>query len=183
MEYVVYVPAGPPGPLPVLMLLHGAGDRAENFIHAGMSVAQKKQTVLIAPQPPRDRSLADHIPKILPCLVAEVGKHTSIDSHRIYLFGDSMGGYLAYDGALLDSDYFAAAAIRAMGIDDDYLSIVQRVSRKIPAAISIGDRDHVVSLAQVQKTWDLPKKSGCPVEYKEIFDHGHNYYENLRNRQ
>ena len=62
MEYVVYVPAGPPGPLPVLMLLHGAGDRAENFIHAGMSVAQKKQTVLIAPQPPRDRSLADHIP-------------------------------------------------------------------------------------------------------------------------
>lgn len=177
MEYVVYVPANPPGPLPVLMLLHGAGDRAENFIHAGMSFAQKKQIVLIAPQLPRDRSLEDHIPKILPCLVAEVGKHTSIDSHRIYLFGYSMGGYLAYDGALLDSDYFAAAAIHAMGIDNDYLSIVQRVSRKIPAAISIGDRDDVVSLAQVQKTRDLLKKSGFPVEYNEIFDHGHNYYE------
>jgi poly(3-hydroxybutyrate) depolymerase len=137
MEYVVYVPANPAGPLPVLMLLHGAGDHAENFIRAWKSFAQKKQIVLIAPQLPRERSLEGHIHKILPCLVAEVGKQTGIDSHRIYLFGYSMGGYLAYDGALLDSDYFAAAAIHAMGIDDDYLSIVQRATRKIPIAISI----------------------------------------------
>ena len=159
------------------MLLHGAGDQAENFIGAWKSFAQKKQIVLIAPQLPRDRSLEEHIPKILPCLVAEVEKRSSIDTHRIYLFGYSMGGYLAYDGALLDSEYFAAAAIHAMGIDNDYLSIIQRATRKIPIAISIGDRDDLVSLAQVRKTRDLLKKSGFPVEYKEIFDHGHNYYE------
>ena len=64
-----------------------------------------------------------------------------------------------------------------MGIDNDYLSIVQRVSRKIPIAVSIGDRGPEGSLAQVQKTRDLLKKSAFPVEHKEIFNHGHNYYE------
>jgi predicted esterase len=177
MEYVVYIPANANGPLPVLMLLHGAGDEAEHFIQAWKSFAQKKQIVLIAPQLPRDRTLEYHIPKILPCLVEDVRKQANLDSHRIYLFGYSMGGYLAYDGALLDSNYFAAAAVHAMGIDDDYASIVQRATRKIPISISIGDRDQMVSLAQVRKTRDLLKKSGFPVEYKEIFDHNHNYYE------
>ena len=178
MEYVVYVPsATAKSPLPTLILLHGAGDEAENFIHAWKSLAQKKQIVLIAPQLPRDLTLEAHIPKILPCLVDDVRKQANLDSHRIYLFGYSMGGYLAYDGALLDSDYFAAAAIHAMGIDDDYASIVQRATRKIPISISIGDRDQLVSLAQVRKTRDLLKKAGFPLEYKEIFDHSHNYYE------
>lgn len=177
MEYVVYVPLAAKDPLPVLMLLHGAGDEAENFIGAWKSFAQKEQIVLIAPQLPRDRTLEDHIPKVLPCLVEDARKQANLDSHRIYLFGYSMGGYLAYDGALLDSDYFAAAAVHAMGIDDDCTSIVQRATRKIPISISIGDRDQMVSLAQVRKTRDLLKKSGFPIEYKEIFDHSHNYYE------
>ena len=177
MEYVVYIPANANRPLPVLMLLHGAGDEAENFIRAWKSFAQKKQIILIAPQLPRDRTLEDHIPKILPCLVEDVRKQSNLDSRRVYLFGYSIGGYLAYDGALLDSDYFAAAAVHAMGIDDDYASIVQRATRKIPISISIGDRDQMVSLAQVRKTRDLLKKSGFPVEYKEILDHSHNYYE------
>jgi len=35
----------------------------------------------------------------------------------------------------------------------------------------------MVSLAQVRKTRDLLRKAGFHVEYKEIFDHSHNYYE------
>jgi predicted esterase len=177
IEYVAYVPPAANAPLPVLILLHGAGDRAENFAQAWKRLAQKKQIVLIAPQLPRDPSLEPQIPKILPCLVDNVRKQASLDSHRIYLFGYSMGGYLAYDGALLDSDYFAAAAIHAMGIADEYASIVQRATRKIPISISIGDQDQMVSLAQVRKTRDLLKKSGFPVHYQEIPNHTHNYYE------
>jgi predicted esterase len=178
MEYVVYVPpAAANGPLPTLLLLHGAGDEAENFVEAWKSLARKKQIVLIAPQLPRDPTLEPQIPKILPCLVDDVRKRASLDSRRIYLFGYSMGGYLAYDGALLDSDYFAAAAVHAMGIADEYSSIVQRAKRKIPVFISIGDRDQMVSLAQVRKTRDLLKKSSFPVQYQEIAGHSHNYYE------
>ena len=177
MEYVSYVPPAATGPLPVLVLLHGAGDLAENFAEAWKSLARKKRIVLIAPQLPRDLTLEAHIPKILPCLVEDVRKQASLDPHRIYLFGYSMGGYLAFDGALLDSDYFAAAAVHAMGIDDEYVSIVQRATRKIPIDISIGDHDQMVSIAQVRKTRALLQKSGFPIHYREIFDHTHNYYE------
>ena len=137
----------------------------------------KRQIVVIAPQLPRDATLEPHIPKILPCLVDDVRKQAALDLHRIYLFGYSMGGYLAYDAALLDSDYFAAAAVHAMGIDDDYVSIIDRATRKIPIDISIGADDQMVSLPQVRKTRDLLRKSGFHVEYKEIFNHSHNYYE------
>jgi predicted esterase len=178
MEYLAYVPAEAANqPLPVLLLLHGAGDQAEHFAQAWKSLARKKQIVLIAPQLPRDPTLEPHIPKILPCLVDDVRKQANLDSRRIYLFGYSMGGYLAYDGALFDSDYFAAAAIHAMGIADEYASVVQRATRKIPILISIGDRDEMVSIAQVRKTRDLLRKSGFPVHYQEILDHSHNYYE------
>jgi|SRR5208337_1778990 len=178
MEYVVYIPPyAANGPLPVLLLLHGAGDQAENFAEAWQSPAQRNGIVLITPQLPRDPTLEPQIPKILPCLVDDVRKRATLDSHRIYLFGYSMGGYLAYDAALLDSDYFAAAAIHAMGIADEYARIVQRATRKIPIAISIGDRDQMVSIAQVRKTRDLLKKAGFPVRYREIAKHGHNYYE------
>jgi predicted esterase len=178
MDYLAYVPADAGNKaLPVLLLLHGAGDQAEHFAQAWKSLARKKQIVLIAPQLPRDPSLEPHIPKILPCLVDDVHKQANLDSHRIYLFGYSMGGYLAYDGALLDADYFAAAAIHAMGIADEYAGIVKRATRKIPILISIGDRDEMVSIAQVRKTRDLLRKSGFSVHYQEIMDHTHNYYE------
>jgi phospholipase/carboxylesterase len=178
MEYVLYVPPFAANrPLPVIVLLHGAGDQAENFIQAWKSLAQKKQIVLIAPQLPRDRTLESHIPKILPCLVEDARNQASLDPRRIYLFGYSMGGYLGYDAALLDSDYFAAVAIHAMGIDDDYAGIVKQATRKLPIFISIGDRDQMVSLDQVRKTRDLLKKSGFPVKYQEFFNHTHNYYE------
>jgi poly(3-hydroxybutyrate) depolymerase len=179
IEYFVYVPPDAKGLLPVLLLLHGAGDQAENFAQAWKSKAKKKQIVLIAPQLPRDTTLESHIPKILPCLVDDVGKNrrASLDPHRIYVFGYSMGGYLAYDAALLDSDYFAAVAVHAMGIADEYIPIIDRATRKIPIAISIGDNDQMVSLAQVRKTRDVLRKKGFPVDYKEIFNHTHNYYE------
>lgn len=182
MEYLVYVPPDAKGPLPVLLLLHGAGDKAENFAQAWKSKAKKKGIILIAPQLPRDATLEPHIPKILPCLVDDVQKNDvqkpdSLDPHRIYVFGYSMGGYLAYDAALLDSDYFAAAAVHAMGIADDYMPIVDRATRKIPIAISIGDNDQMVSLGQVRKTRDVLRKKGFSVDYKEIFNHSHNYYE------
>ena len=178
MEYLSFAPKGAGDqPLPALLLLHGAGDRAENFIRAWKSLAQEKKIILIAPELPREESFEPEAPKVFRCLVEDARKAINIDPHRIYLFGYSMGGYLAYDGALLDSGYFAAAAIHAMGIAEDYTWIVQRATRKIPIAISIGTKDRMVSLTQVRKTATLLRKSGFPVEYLEMPDHDHNYYD------
>jgi predicted esterase len=177
MEYLSFVPAGSDHTLPVLLLLHGAGDDAANFIRPWEELAREKKIVLLAPQLPRELSFETVSPKVFRCVVEDAKKLAPVDSHRIYLFGNSMGGYLAYDGALLESEYFAAAAIHAMGIDDDYAGIVSQAKRKIPIAIFTGDRDELVSLKQVKKTRDLLEKSGFPMHYREIPKHGHNYYE------
>ena len=177
MDYLSYAPPSADQALPAVLLLHGAGDEAINFIRPWESLAKKEKIVLIAPQLPRVLTFEAVAPKVFLCLVQDVKKQIKVDPRRVYLFGNSMGGYLAYDGALLDSEYFAAAAIHAMGIDDDYVGIIQRATRKIPIAIFMGDRDQLVSLAQVRKTRALLEKSGFPMHYREISNHGHNYYE------
>jgi predicted esterase len=178
MEYALFAP-GPDAhdSLPAILLLHGAGDHAVAFIKEWEPLARKKKIVLIAPQLPRELSFEAIAPKVFRCVIDDAAKQVTVDPHRIYLFGHSMGGYLAYDGALLDSGYYAAAVVHAMGIADDYTTIVQRATRKIPIAIYIGSDDQMVSLAQVRKTRDLLKKSGFPVSYQEMPNHGHNYYE------
>jgi poly(3-hydroxybutyrate) depolymerase len=178
MEYLLFVPPGQSStPLPTVLLLHGAGDQAEHFIRAWESFAREKKIILIAPQLPRDLKFEPDAPKVYRCLIEDAGKVANLDSHRLYLFGHSMGGYLAYDGALLDSEYFAAAAIHAMGIDDDYVAIIGHATRKIPIAIYMGTKDQMVSLTQVRKTEALLRKSGFPLHYQEMPEHDHNYYD------
>ena len=177
-EYRSFAPAPSTGePLPVLLLLHGAGDEAPNFIAAWEPLAKKKRIILLAPQLPRELSFEAAAPKVFRCIVDDAKKQMRIDPQRIYIFGYSMGGYLAYDGALLESKYFAAAAIFAMGIDNDYVSIVKRAERKIPIAIYTGTDDHLVSLKQVRKTKELLEDAGFPGRYREIGGHGHSYYD------
>jgi dienelactone hydrolase len=111
------------------------------------------------------------------CLVEDAKLKASIDPRRLYVFGHSVGGYLAYDAATLDSEYFAAVAVHAMGIAEEYVSIVDKAKRKTPIAIYIGDRDQLVPIAGVQRTRDLLRKAGFPVHYVELRDHDHNYYD------
>ena len=108
------------------------------------------------------------------CLVQDAKGAVALDAQRIYLFGYSMGGYLAYDGAMFASTYFAGAGIYAAAIADDYSAIVDSAARKIPIAIYIGSRDQYFSLEQVRRTRDLLTRHGFPVRYLELTgqDHG-----------
>lgn len=162
--------------LPAIVLLHGAGDRAENMIEAWSEFAEKKGIVLIAPQLPRDPKFEESAPKVFRCIVEDGRTLVGIDPARVYLFGNSMGGYLAYDGAMFESRYFAAIAVHAMRIADDYAGIVNRAVRKTPVAIYIGDRDQFFTEDSVRQTRDLLRKSGFPVRYVELRNHDHNYY-------
>ncbi len=176
-RYQMLVPAsGTRGSAPAVMLLHGAGDQPEPMIAAWQSIATTEGIVLIAPEIPQVASFEPLAPGVFRCMV-EDAKHTAtIDPDRVYLFGHSMGGYLAYDGAMLESRYFAAAAIHAMGIATDFAWIVDSAERKVPIAIYIGDRDPLVSLASVRRTRDLLRARHFPLHYRELANHDHNYY-------
>jgi predicted esterase len=162
--------------LPVVMLLHGAGDRAVNMMDAWKRIAGEQKIVLLAPELPRDPKFEEAAPGIFRCVVENAKQFGGVDSQRVYLFGNSMGGYLAYDGAMFESQYFAAIAVHAMRIADDYEWIVTRAQRKTPIAIYVGDHDQFFSQESVRKTRDLLRKAGFPVHYVELAHHDHDYY-------
>lgn len=162
--------------LPAIVLLHGAGDQAENMVEAWKKIASENKIVLLAPQLPRDVKFEGSAPKVFRCVVEDARKFVAIDASRVYVFGNSMGGYLAYDAAMFESRYFAAVAVHAMRIADDYVSIVDHAERKIPIAIYIGDHDQFFKEEDVRKTRDLLRKAGFPVRYVELKNHDHNYY-------
>jgi poly(3-hydroxybutyrate) depolymerase len=162
--------------LPTVMLLHGAGDQPSNMMDAWKRLADKEKLVLLAPELPRDPKFEDVAPAVFRCVVEDAKQFVAIDPQRVYLFGNSMGGYLAFDGAMFDSQYFAAVAVHANRIADDYTGIVARAQRKTPIAIYIGDHDQFFSVESVRKTRDLLTKSGFPVHYVELKNHDHNYY-------
>ena len=174
-RYVLFAPAQPEA-MPAILLLHGAGDRPEPMVEAWKKLAKKEKFVLIAPELPRDPKFEDVAPKIFRCVVEDAKQIVKLEAQRVYLFGNSMGGYLAYDGAMLESNYFAAAAIHAMRIAEEYTWIVSRAERKTPVAIYIGDRDQFIPLEGVRKTRDLLLKEKFSVHYVELKNHDHNYY-------
>ncbi len=174
-QYALFSPAQKQA-LPAILLLHGAGDHASDFLAAWRSFARKQQIVLIAPELPRDPEFEAAAPKVFRCVVDDAKNRTAIDPRRLYVFGNSMGGYLAYAAAMFDSEYFAAVAVHAMGIAKEYASIVDRAKRQTPIAIYIGDRDQFVPIARVRQTRDLLTKAGFPVHYLELKGHDHNYY-------
>jgi len=158
------------------MLLHGAGDRAANMVDAWKGFASKQKIILLAPELPREEKYEEAAPQIFRCIVEDAKPFVRLDSQRVYLFGNSMGGYLAYDGAMFQSQYFAAVAVHGMRIADDYTWILNRAQRKTPIAIYIGDHDQFHSVQSVRKTRDLLRQSGFPVHYVELDNHDHNYY-------
>jgi len=175
INYRLYAPSGD-APLPVVLLLHGAGDTPEPMIDAWRSLSEKEKIVLIAPELPRTLEFEATAPQVFRCVVEDAKHFENLDARRLYIFGNSMGGYLAYDALAFQSDYFAAVAVHAMGIAPEYDSILDHASRKLPVAIYIGDNDPLVSVKSVVRTRDLLLRRGYQVRYTELKNHDHNYY-------
>jgi predicted esterase len=172
-----YLLEAPPGhrPKAAILLLHGAGGHAHDLVFPWRSFAETHDIVLIAPELPRTRSFEDVAPKVFRCVVEDARRVAAVDPKRIFIVGNSMGGYLAYDAAMFLSEYFAAVAVHAAAIDPDFDAILGKATRRIPIAIFIGDRDPLVPLAPVRRTRDLLERAGFPVEYEEIPGHDHHY--------
>jgi predicted esterase len=162
--------------LPAILLLHGAGDNPGDFLDAWKHFAAKNRIVLVAPELPREEKFEAIAPKVFVCVLEDAKRFAPIDSRRVYVFGHSMGGYLGYDAAMVDSEYFAAVAIHAMFIADEYKGILAHARRKTPIAIFSGDRDELVRIENVRRTRDLLTAAGFPVQYTELKGHTHNYY-------
>lgn len=132
LSYWIHVPDGSPSSegWPVLLFLHGAGERGDDLdrvkVHGPPKLIDKfpqlKNSVVVSPQCPRD---SWWISKTLMSLLNEVIKSQDkrIDLNRIYVTGLSMGGYGTWHLISKNSNFFAAAAPICGGGDISRLKV------------------------------------------------------------
>ena len=119
LRYWLHVPEAkaPKAGWPVILFLHGAGERGKNLdrvkVHGPPKLIQKvdelRNAVVISPQCPGE---SWWIARTLMQLLREVidGLEGTVDMNRVYVTGLSMGGYGSWDLISKYPDFFAAAA-------------------------------------------------------------------------
>jgi poly(3-hydroxybutyrate) depolymerase len=181
VSYYLFVPKNlsPAAPAPVIVLLHGSGRNGSSLAEPWKGLAEKEGIVLVSPDAldtAQWRVPADG-PEPLCSLVEELRRTLPVDSRRIYLFGHSAGAVFALYMSILESEYFAATSIHAGALrsPDEFLYL-EAMTRPIPIAIAVGDRDGFFPLAAVNKTIDAFRGRGAPIQADIIKGHDHNYY-------
>src|SRR5262245_32747360 len=117
-------------PAPLIVLLHGSGRNGLTLVDKWKDLAAKEGLIVVGPDsldPSVWNAPADG-PEVLRDLVENLKSRYSINSRRVYLFGHSGGAVFALYMSLLESQYFAAAAIHAgaIGKDDPAIAIAKR---------------------------------------------------------
>jgi poly(3-hydroxybutyrate) depolymerase len=182
VTYYIFVPrtVATPGSAPLLVLFHGSGRDGASLVEPWKKLAEKEGIVLVAPNA-RDARVwqvpADG-PVLVCSLVDELKQRLPIiDPRRVYMFGHSAGAVFVLNMAMLESQFFAAAALHAGAYRTaGEFAILDFATRQIPLAITVGDSDPYFALKDVNATVAGLKKAFVPVTLQVIKNHDHNYY-------
>jgi poly(3-hydroxybutyrate) depolymerase len=177
--YAFYAPDSvkPDVKAPILVVIHGSTGSGKGMLERWTDVADKNGVLLAGPDATDNSRWASPQdgPLFLKDVVDDVASRYAIDGRRIYLFGHSAGANFALQMAVLESEFFAAAAIHAGAVSSDYYSIFDAATRKIPLAIYIGTRDQFYPIQVVRGVSEALKKRDFPLVYREMPDHDHNF--------
>ena len=165
-------------PAPLIILLHGSGRNGLTLVDKWKDLAAKEGFIIAGPDSldPSVWNSPNDGPDVLRDLVENIKSRFTINPRRVYLFGHSGGAVFALYMSLLESQYFAAAAIHAGAIakNDPAIGVAKR---KTPIAIFVGTKDRFFPLDAVRGTRDDLNKQGFAAELTEIPGHDHWYYD------
>ncbi len=175
--YYYFVPDDP-GPLSLVLLLHGSGRNGEVMVDAWKDLAAKEHFIIAAPDAYDSAGWSPKMdsPSFLHAVVKQVEATHVVDEFRIYLFGHSAGAEYALLMALFDSHYFAAVALHAGALRPENYKLFTYAGRRMPVAIWVGDRDQFFPLDLVKSTKKMFESNGFPIELTVIPNHNHDYY-------
>ena len=175
MKYLLYLPKDydPKESWPLLLFLHGAGERGDNLelvkkhgppklIEAG----QHFPFIVVSPQCPIKRWWE---PFTLAALLDEIVEKHQVDPDRIYVTGLSMGGFGTWSLVAHQPDRFAAAAPICGGGEP----IMAKLFRPIPAWVFHGAKDSVVPLERSETMVEAMKQAGGHVKFTVYPEAGH----------
>ncbi len=156
----VYVPAGHGGPLPVVLVLHGAGGTGggmEWLTGGGFDrIADRDGAIVVYPDgighswndgrpDVNSRAVGEHVDDVgfLAGLARELGTLHAVDLARVYVTGISNGGLMSYRLACDAARVFAAAAAVAANFSTQ-LAPQCNPDRPIPVLIMNGTEDPIM---------------------------------------
>lgn len=176
--YQLLIPEHAPSTrIPLIVLLHGRGGNGQRPMSAWQDLARKEGIALASPDSLGEGwTLAADGPDYFYALIETVKKAAPIDDRRVYLFGHSSGGHQVLSIGPLESEYFAAIAVHAGGLNPTERIFLQQARRKIPVAMWHGRADTIVPVEMARDTRDMFQAMDFPVAYIEIPSHTHDYF-------
>ncbi|GDY20399.1 hydrolase [Verrucomicrobiota bacterium] len=177
-----YQPADKARKWPLMLFLHGAGERGTDLAkvsaHGPPKLAKLKQDlpfIVVSPQCPSGRRWDNDT--LLALLDDVIARH-SVDTNRVYLTGLSMGGYGTWSLGLSHPERFAAIA-PICGGGDLILGLLpdtkkQAALKTLPIWAFHGAKDNVVPPAESERMIAAVKNAGCKDVQLTIYpDAGH----------
>ncbi len=185
VQYLLFLPlqypARPRKRWPLILFLHGAGERGTDLskvsIHGPPKLVQNQPDfpfVVVSPQCPNGQHWSNDL---LLALLDDVVQRYRIDQHRLYLTGLSMGGYGAWRLALARPERFAALAPLCGGgeVLPIFLASVER--RRALRTLGIwafhGAKDPVVPLSESERMVEALRKVGAQPKLTVYPESGH----------
>ena len=179
LNYRVYTPEGETAELPLLIYLHGAGERGDtpdkldHILRHGipklLSEGREIPAVVLCPQCPTN-AVWDNVVFAAKALIDRIAEEYHILPDRILLTGSSMGGYGTFALALANPAFFAAVAPISGG------NMSWRASNLIttPVFAVHGERDTLVPPICSRQMTDAITAAGGDATLLLLPEHGHN---------
>ncbi|MBV8857189.1 MAG: prolyl oligopeptidase family serine peptidase [Acidobacteria bacterium] len=178
--YYLFAPASLKPQAPLVVLLHGSGRDGLSLVEKWKDLAAREGFLIAGPNA-RD-SQGWHIPDDGPDFIRDVVEALRakypLDARRVYLFGHSAGAVFALHLAMMESEYFAAAAVHAGAWrEEKEFNSLEQAKRKTSLKIIVGDRDSFFPLDAVRATEAALEAHGHEIEVKVMPGHDHWYYD------
>ncbi|HHW72346.1 MAG TPA: phospholipase [Firmicutes bacterium] len=183
LPYALYLPRGYEKEAkrwPLLIFLHGAGERGDNLdlvaVHGPLKQVKEGRDlpfIIAAPQCREnwtwDRSLEE-----LDQLLRELIDGYAVDVEKIYLTGLSMGGFGTWHWAVHQPRAFAAL-VPICGGTWPLLGFPERIEvlKEVPIWAFHGADDEVVLPRMTEELVEVLLKAGAPVRYTKYSGVGH----------
>ncbi len=171
LNYVLYVPKAIKEKKPLIIFLHGSGEKGNDIekvkVHGPFKYLKNNEidACVLAPQCPENEYWNS---EVLYNLILKIQKENNIDSNRIYLTGLSMGAWGAWNLAFAYPEMFAAL-VPIAGFVDRIPMIENCKIKNIPTRIFHGLLDDVVDVNYSIAIYKKLQKCNPDVELT-IFD-------------
>ena len=179
MHYILSLPrqyANSSQRWPVILYLHGAGDRDNNLDlvkRQGPPYEAEHQLefpfIVVSPQLPSTEDVWAAYNRALIRLMEHVLRHYRADRSRIYLTGISMGGMGTWLLAKENPDYFAAIVPLAGWTDLEWAPMLVHT----PIWVFHGAKDDVVPVSMSEKMVDALRAAGGNPKFTLVVDMDH----------